>query len=155
MRVRDSAVTAITTFFYLGFLPLIPGTFGSIAGLGIFFIVKDCITAYIAVTLGLMILGFLLSGRAEEVLKKKDHRSIVIDEVCGMLLSLCFLPYDLKIVVIGFFIFRLLDTVKPYPADRLQDLKGGAGVMSDDIVAGVYTNLILQAVARLTSLTAS
>jgi len=151
MHIRDSICRLITTFFYLGYLPFIPGTFGSIAGLCIFFFVKDDIFVYTVVTLVLTILGFLLSGRAEEIFKKKDHRSIIIDEVCGMLLSLAFLRYDIKLVIMGFFIFRLLDTVKPYPADKLQDLKGGSGVMSDDIVAGLYTNLILQAVARLTS----
>jgi phosphatidylglycerophosphatase A len=155
MRIRDPLVRAITTFFYLGYLPFIPGTFGSIAGLCIFFLVKDCVFAYAAVTVSLTLLGYLLSGRAEEVFRKKDHRSIIIDEVCGMLISLSFLRYDPKLVVIGFFIFRLLDTVKPYPADRLQDLKGGAGVMSDDIVAGLYTSLILHGVAKLASFTAS
>jgi phosphatidylglycerophosphatase A len=129
----------------------VPGTFGSLAGLGVYYLAKDRIIIYLAATSCLIILGFLVSGRAERIFNKKDYRGIVIDEVCGMLLSLLFIPYELKFVIIAFFIFRLMDTVKPYPAGRLQDLKGSLGVMGDDIVAGIYTNIILQVVIRLAS----
>lgn len=61
-----------------------------------------------------------------------------------MLLSLLFLPYDIKLVVVAFVIFRILDTLKPYPVGKLERLKGSLGIMSDDIVAGLYTNIMLQ-----------
>lgn len=79
----------------------------------------------------------------------------MIDEVSGMLLSLIFLPYDIKLVIIAFILFRILDTLKPYPLGRLQNLAGSIGIMSDDIVAGLYTNIILQVVLRLVSFKAS
>lgn len=65
-----------------------------------------------------------------------------------MLLGLLFLPYDLRLVVVAFIIFRILDTLKPWPVGSVEKLKGSLGIMGDDIVAGVYTNIILQVVVR-------
>ena len=151
MSIRDFLIKTLGTFFYAGYLPLIPGTFASMVGLGLYYFIKDNPTTYLILTSSLIILGFIISGRAEKIFHKKDHRAIVIDEVCGMLLSLLFIPFDPRFAIIAFFVFRLLDTVKPYPANRLQELKGSVGVMSDDIVAGLYTNVILQVVVRVVS----
>ncbi|MDP3731917.1 MAG: phosphatidylglycerophosphatase A [Candidatus Omnitrophota bacterium] len=145
----------LSTFFYVGYLPLIPGTFGSIAGIFLFYLVKDNNFIYIFLTLTLIILGFLLTGKAEKIFNKKDAGCIVIDEVSGMLLSLIFIPYDIKLVIIAFILFRILDTLKAFPSGRLQNLTGSIGIMSDDIVAGLYTNIILQIVLRLVSFKAS
>lgn len=132
-----------------------PGTFGSIAGLVLYYLVKDSSMIYCSVTLILILIGFLTSGRTEGILQKKDPSCIVIDEVSGMFLSLIFLPYNFKLLIIAFLVFRILDTVKPYPAYKLQNLKGSLGIMSDDLIAGLYTNIILQVVLRLITLTAS
>ena len=132
-----------------------PGTFASIAAVFLFYFVKDNNFIYILLTLTLIALGFLLTGRAEKIFNKKDAGCIVIDEVSGMLLSLIFIPYDIKLVIIAFILFRILDTLKPYPLDKLQNLTGSIGIMSDDIVAGLYTNIILQVVLRLVSFKAS
>jgi len=147
--VRAPLVKTISTFFFIGYLPLVPGTFASLAGMGVFACVKESPERYMVSLALLTALGFLTAGRAEKLFGKKDHRSIVIDEVAGMMLSVGFLPRDYRLYVLGFFLFRLLDTVKPYPASLLQEREGAFGVMSDDIVAGIYTNLILQVVARL------
>ncbi len=128
-----------------------PGTFASIFGIGLFYLIKDNQFIYILVTLALLILGFLVAAKAEEIFARKDAKCIVIDEVVGMLLSLAFIPYDIKLVIIAFILFRILDTLKPYPAGPLENLKGSPGVMADDIVAGLYTNIILQVVLRLAS----
>jgi phosphatidylglycerophosphatase A len=138
----------ISTFFYAGYFPLIPGTAGSLAGVFIFFLVKDNIAAHLLVLCALLILGFLVCGRTEEIFKRKDPPLVVIDEVCGMLLGLLFLPYDIRLVIVAFVIFRILDTLKPWPVGRVEKLKGSLGIMADDIVAGVYTNIILQVVVR-------
>lgn len=145
------AIKILSTFFYVGYLPLVPGTFASISGIFLFYLVKDSGTIYFLLTLALLILGFLVAGRAEEIFQKKDARCIVIDEVAGMLLALLFIPYQIKLVIIAFVIFRILDALKPYPAFALQNLKGSLGVMSDDIIAGLYTNIILQIVLRTAS----
>lgn len=68
-----------------------------------------------------------------------------------MLLGLVFIPYSLNLVIIAFVLFRILDTLKPFPAGRLERLPGSMGIMADDILAGIYTNIILQIVLRLTS----
>jgi len=146
--LKKKTLLILSTFFYIGYLPLIPGTFGSMAGLCLYFIIKDSTLIYALATALLLALGFLVSGPAERLLNKKDARCIVIDEVAGMLLSLAFLPYDLRLAIIGFFLFRILDSLKPYPAGPLQNLKGSFGIMSDDIIAGLYTNIILQIVVR-------
>lgn len=141
-------IKIITTFFFVGYLPLIPGTFGSIAGVFIFLLVNNNKFMLSLLTFSSLLLGFLFSGSAERILKQKDHRFIVIDEVSGMLLGLLFIPYDLKLVIIAFFLFRILDTLKPYPAGKVQDIPGSIGIMGDDIIAGLYTNIILQIVSR-------
>lgn len=155
MNMRNFIIKTLSTFFYVGYLPFIPGTFASIAGVLLIYLLKDNSFIYILFTVVLIILGFLISGKAEKIFNKKDARFIVIDEVSGMLLSLLFIPYDIKLIVIAFILFRILDAFKPYPSDRLQRLAGSIGIMSDDIVAGLYTNIILQIVSRLVSLRAS
>lgn len=148
-------VKIISTFFFVGYLPLIPGTIASIAGIFLFYLMRDNVFIHILITLVLIILGFLLTTKAEKIFARKDAPCIVIDEVGGMLLAFIFIPYEIRIVVITFFIFRILDTLKPYPVGRFQNLKGSLGIMSDDIIAGLCTNVILQIALRLTSLSAS
>ena len=147
-KIIDSVVVALASCFYVGFLPLIPGTFGSAAGIIFYYLLKDNPVSYILVTLIIIVLGFSISGRAEKALNKKDAKPIVIDEVSGMLLSLMLIPYDVKFVIIGFFLFRLLDTLKPYPAGSFEKNKGSLGIMSDDLIAAIYVNIILQVVLK-------
>ena len=139
----------IATFFYVGYLPFIPGTFGSAAALLLYIFLKPGPLAQYAFLVLFLSLGFCFSGKAEKQFNSKDPKYIVIDEVAGMFLTLLFVPLDLRLLVIGFLLFRVLDTVKPYPADRLQNLNGSAGIMLDDIVAGLYANIILQFVSRV------
>jgi phosphatidylglycerophosphatase A len=151
MNIPTHLVIILSTFFYVGYLPFIPGTFGSAAGILLFYLIKDNDVFYILFTLIMVILGFSVAGRAEKIFNKKDAKCIVIDEVSGMLLSFMFLPYDIKLVIMGFILFRIFDSLKPYPANHMERLEGGIGIMSDDIIAGLYTNLILQVVLRLAS----
>jgi len=154
MHIRDFIIKIISTFFYIGYLPLMPGTFASAAALFLFYLVKDNFLIYVALTVLALIAGFLVSGKAERLIGEKDARCIVIDEVAGQLLallSLLFFRYDALYLWIGFFLFRLLDTLKPYPAGRIQHLHGSLGIMGDDIIAAFYTNIILQAALRFAS----
>ncbi len=155
MKISQKIIIATATFFYVGFLPLIPGTFGSIAGIILYFFVKNNIYVFMVSLALVIILGLVFSGRAERIFQKKDASFIVIDEVAGMLLSLMFLPFDIKLVALAFLIFRALDTLKPFPAGALQELRGSLGIMSDDIIAGLYTNIILQVALRLVCFKAS
>jgi phosphatidylglycerophosphatase A len=155
MRIFNFFAKTMATFFYAGFFPLVPGTFASLLGLALLFLIKDSSFIYGVFTVILVILGFLVAGRAERILQQKDSRYIVIDEVAGMFLCMAILPYNIILLLVGFFLFRLLDTLKPFPAGRLQNLTGSAGIMLDDIVAALYTNIILQIVLRLASLKTS
>jgi phosphatidylglycerophosphatase A len=140
----------------VGFLPFIPGTFGSAAGIGVFLLVKESVAAYAAVLAAVIALGLFFGGEAEKVFKRKDPKYVVIDEVAGMLISLVFLPfYNVLVISAAFILFRALDTVKIFPAEAVQDKHGSIGIMGDDIIAGVYTNLVLQAVLRLITLSGS
>ena len=147
--MRNFLVKFISTFFYVGYFPFASGTFASIAGICLFSLIGRSIYTQVAVATLLIILGLVTSGRAERVFGKKDPSCIVIDEVAGVFLSVLFLPYNLRSLVLALLVFRLLDIIKPYPADRFQAKSGSIGIMGDDIVAGIYTNIILQAVFRL------
>jgi len=153
--MRNFTVKILSTFFYVGYLPLIPGTFASLVGLGLFYLTKNSPIIYVLATLTWIILGFLTAGKAEKLFGRKDASCIVIDEVSGMLLSFMFIPYEIQTVVIAFIVFRIIDALKPYPAGSLQNLKGSTGIMCDDIVAGLYTNIVLQIVLRFSSLRTS
>jgi len=144
-----------STFFYIGYLPFIPGTFGSLAGLLLFILLKGMSVQYISLTGLIILVGFLVCGRVEKIMQRKDPPCIIIDEVAGMMLSLIFLPHDLKLAFTGFIIFRILDTLKPFPAGRLEKKNSGGAIMLDDLVAGLYTNIILQVALRVISFKAS
>lgn len=150
--LKKSIIKAISTSFYLGYIPFMPGTFGSLAGLLLFLLVKECGFCVVLFNILLLSAGFLASGRAEKIFGKKDSQLIVIDETAGMFLALSFLPYyDFKVFTAAFIAFRVFDIFKPYPALALQKLKGSSGVMLDDIVAGLYANIILQVLLRAAS----
>ena len=145
MRKR---IKLITSFFYLGHSPFMPGTMGSLGGLIVYFLVRDNEILYGFSILFLFVLGIIFSGEAEKIYKRKDAKMIVIDEACGMLLALFFVPMNMFAVILGFFLFRILDILKPQPARRMEKLTGSLGVMFDDIVAAIYTNLVLQIIFR-------
>lgn len=126
-----------------------PGTVGSLGGLLGWFLVKNNEVLYGFAILFLFVLGIMFSGEAERIYGKKDAGIIVIDEACGMLLALYFVPVSIFSVILGFFIFRIFDVLKPPPARRLEKLSGAMGIMMDDIVAAIYTNLILQIIFRV------
>jgi phosphatidylglycerophosphatase A len=151
MPLFRSACVIISTFFGIGYLPLIPGTFGALAGLLLVYLLQGDQTAYLAGTVIFIMIGFLCSGIAERRLGMKDCRFIVIDEVSGIFVTMLFLPQGLKMLAIGFILFRILDTLKPFPAGPIQRVRGSAGIMGDDLIAGVYANLILQIALRCTS----
>ena len=146
MRKR---IKLITSFFYLGHSPFMPGTMGSLGGLIVYVLVKNNEILYGFSILFLFMLGVIFTAEAEKIYKRKDARMIVIDEACGMLFALFFVPASMFSVILGFFLFRILDILKPPPAKRVEKLTGALGVMFDDIIAAIYTNVILQIVTRL------
>ena len=140
----------LATAAYVGYVPVAPGTFGSMAGLLVYAIVRlaaNPVAEPVAIVVAL-VAGIWSAGVAERSMGK-DPGPVVIDEVLGMLVTLAFLDVKPIGALVGFFLFRVLDVVKPYPADRLEHLHGGTGIMLDDLMAGVYCNLILRMVIML------
>jgi phosphatidylglycerophosphatase A len=141
----------IATCAYVGYVPVAPGTFGSAVGVAIYYLVRRRASA--AIELGtiavLLVVGLWAATEAEHHFGGIDPRPVVIDEVIGMLITLALVPVNAIGVVAGFLIFRVLDVVKPWPARRLEHLPGGFGVVLDDVMAGVYGNLIMMGLVRL------
>lgn len=137
----------ISTFGYIGYAPIAPGTFGSAAGLAVFYAVRS--TGSTAVEIGTIVVLFALGIWAGTVAEHHfggvDPGPIVLDEVVGMLITLCLLPVNGTGAIVGFVIFRLLDVVKPFPSARFEKLPGGLGVMADDGMAAIYGNLAMHA----------
>ena len=146
--MRNFLIKTISSFFYVGYLPVIPGTFASIAASAIIWLLKGHPTVYVLVTIIITVAGFIVSAKAEKLFGKKDAECIVIDEIAGMFLSILFLPINTVTLFCAFVLFRGFDAAKIYPADILHKSDGAGGVMADDIVAGIYTNLVLQFVLR-------
>ena len=136
----------ISTFGYVGFFPVAPGTAGSLAALALYALVRwiDLPVVELAAIVAVFAVGVWAATRTEALLGMTDPGPIVIDEVLGMLITLAWLPLSLTGVLIGFVLFRVYDVIKPFPARRFEDLHGGWGVMLDDAMAGVYGQVTLR-----------
>ena len=137
-------IKLVTTFFYVGYLPLIPGTFASVVGLLLYAGLRERFNLLIPTHIVIMTLGFLFCGKAAKLFSRRDPPQVVIDEVNGIFLSFLGLSADRFILLAGFCIFRVFDALKPYPANRFQRRWGSIGIMGDDIIAAIYTNLLLR-----------
>lgn len=145
--LNEHLVLIISTGFYSGYFPLIPGTIGTALGVVIYWAISGFqLIYYSGFLLLLTILGLYESEKAEIYFSRKDAPQIVIDEIIGYLITMMYIPSKLKFVIIGFFVFRIMDIVKPFPCRQLQQLKGGTGIVIDDVIAGIYSNIILQIV---------
>ena len=141
----------IASFGYCGYFPIAPGTVGSAAGLVVYLLVWW--TQSRAVEVCLIVLLFAAGVRAGTAAERYfggiDPGPVVIDEVAGMLITLAFIPVGWSGALAGFFIFRVFDVIKPWPAGRLESLHGGLGMMADDVMAAIYANLALRLLALL------
>ena len=145
-RIKKAVIIFIAQGAYAGRFPVAPGTAGTLIGVLIYLWIRAISpAAYLALCIIVTMIGTWIAGRAESLLGRKDSPSIVIDEIAGYLVAMFMVPRGLGFMVAGFLLFRVFDIIKPYPLKRLQNIHGGAGVMADDIGAGVYTNLVLEA----------
>ena len=134
----------VATVVYVGYAPLAPGTAGAAVAAMLYWILPESDAAMGLIALFILILsGVWASSRAEKIYGK-DASKIVVDEFAGFFVAVLLLPKTLFVVVLGFFLFRFFDIVKPYPIRAAERLKGGLGVMADDILAGILTNVILR-----------
>lgn len=135
---------------YSGRFPKAPGTAGTVVGVLLYLALRNLsLPAYAAFMVIVIAIGTWAAGEADQVLGTKDSPSIVIDEIAGFLVAMFLVPAAWQFVLAGFILFRIFDIAKPWPLHGLQKVPGGAGVMLDDIGAGIFTNIILQIAARI------
>ncbi len=150
-RIAKTITLFIAQGAYSGKSPFAPGTAGTVVGVLLYLVVKGLSPAWYLIACALATgIGVWASEEAEKLLGKKDAQSIVIDEIAGYLVSMVLAPSGWMHVVAAFILFRVFDVIKPWPLKRLQDLRGGAGVVLDDVGAGIYTNVFLQVASYLT-----
>ncbi len=135
---------------FIGYFPIAPGTMGSLLALLIIWYLKSFPwIVLVLTTIALLVIGIWAAGETCQILKKKDASQVVMDEIVGMMITMVGLPLTPYWLVIGFFVFRILDIVKPSPAKYFDEkVAGGVGVMMDDVIAGIYGNIILQLMMR-------
>jgi phosphatidylglycerophosphatase A len=166
---KDYLALAIATCG-VGYLPLAPGTWGSLVGIGIYLLVRGTlmklffgvaaqynfnllhiyygvIAFELVAVLMIALAGIWAATRTEKLSGRKDPGKVVIDEVVGQFIALIPVPFVLGTAwwaaILAFFVFRAFDIVKPYPARRLESLESGLGIMADDVVAGVYAGMLV------------
>ncbi len=133
---------------YTGHIPFASGTFGSAAATLIYFIpgFSDLKITGAAIIISALI-GVFIGNKFEEKYGK-DPSEFTLDEFTGTWISYLFLPLNVYWIVAAFFLWRLLDIIKPYPAGKVESINGGTGIMADDIVSGIYTCIIMNIIYR-------
>ena len=134
------------TLFGIGFIPLAPGTFGSLFAILIWYVFIDLFSIFYFIALFLFVLSvsFYLTDIYLDNYKKKDPSEVIVDEFLGQSIPLLFIVnFNIYEVLIAFVTFRFFDIYKIYPINKIEDLKGSYGVILDDIVAGIYSLIIL------------
>ena len=139
-----SVALACASVFGVGYAPVAPGTFGSAAGLLLWWLLPQGPVAQAAAIAAVFVAGVWASGVCEKDCGRLDPGHVVIDEVLGMLVTLFMIPAGWVAMTGAFLFFRATDIVKPYPANRFERLHGGVGIMADDAMAGVYANVALR-----------
>jgi phosphatidylglycerophosphatase A len=145
-RLADVSATVIATGLGSGYSPFAPGTAGSALGLLLWWPMQSLgLPLQAAAVVLVSIVGVAAAHRVSRRLGIEDPGIVVVDEVAGMWLTLLALPLNPWTAAGGFFIFRALDVWKPFPARRFESFHGGWGIMADDLMVGVYGNLLLRA----------
>ncbi len=157
--VIDGICRCLASFFYLGYSPVAPGTLGAFGG-GLALVLLHLLlprwflspppAGYWIFLAAFFLLGAAVAGRAEKLWNRKDASYIVIDEAFSFFLTMFLLPLRPWILVVGFLLNRWFDIRKPFPCSQLEVLPGGWGVMLDDLVAGIYSNVLLHLILVLT-----
>jgi phosphatidylglycerophosphatase A len=141
-------VVFIASAAYVGYIPIASGTFGTIVAIPIFWafaqLAQQSPALYLLAVVASILAACWVAGRAEAYLQEHDSGKIVIDEVVGFLAATLFLPASWSCTLAAFVVFRILDVIKPFPAGWIDaNMPGGYGVTLDDVVSGLYTNLVL------------
>jgi phosphatidylglycerophosphatase A len=137
-------VLLFATGFGVGFSPVVPGTMGTLVAIPIYYSVSSISSPLYELTLvAFFFFSSWISHQAEGYWGSKDDRRIVIDEIMGFLVTMLWVPKALFSIVAGFIFFRFFDILKPFPIRRLEQVKSGYGVVLDDVMAGIYANIVV------------
>ena len=137
---------SIATLGPIGYLPKAPGTWGSMTAAIIWYVLAEFIPDFQKYQLTIIIISAVAGIIVSEIVSRagdKDPKEVVIDEFVGMWIALIWLPHSLKLIVIALILFRIFDIAKPFGIRRLEKIRGGMGIMMDDIAAGILSALIL------------
>jgi len=142
-------ILILATGFGVGYSPIAPGTLGTLITIPLYYFLSAIRSPLYEITLiAFIFLSVWISENAEIFFGKRDDPRIVIDEMMGFLITMSWVPKTVRFIILGFFLFRFFDILKPFPIRRLEKrLKGGFGVVLDDVLAGVYANIILQIIS--------
>lgn len=137
-----------------GYFPKAPGTAGSCVGILFYLLIHTLSpTAYAVTVVTFLFVAAWLATEAEKVFGTRDPQVVVIDEIAGVLVAMAFLPFSGPTVVTAFLLFRLLDIWKPFPCRWIERrAPAGWGIVGDDLVAGVYANLLLRLLGQFFTL---
>jgi phosphatidylglycerophosphatase A len=137
--------------FGAGYSPIAPGTVGTLVAIPIYFFLSFIPSPLYELTIiTFFFLSSWISEKAQREWGRRDHPRIVIDEIVGFLITMLWLPKTTLFIILGFFVFRFFDIVKPPPIRLLERVKGGYGVVLDDVAAGIYSNIVLQIISYFT-----
>ena len=148
MNLKQKSVMFLATGCFIGNISFAPGTFGTILGLPLCFLLsKIDLLAAVLLTVIFVFFAIWIAQGAEKIVNKEDPGCIVIDEIAGILVTFAGLPFNIISIAFGFLIFRALDIWKPYPIRYMErNLSGGTGIVMDDVAAGVCSNLLLRGI---------
>jgi phosphatidylglycerophosphatase A len=141
-------ILLLATGFWVGYSPIAPGTLGTLLAIPIYFFLSEMSFPLYELTLfTFFFLSSWISERAENYFGKKDDSRIVIDEMMGFFITMLWVTKTPFFILVGFILFRFFDILKPFPIRRFEKVRGGFGVVLDDVMAGVYANIILQIIS--------
>lgn len=144
MKFYELILKLYCSFFFMGYSPLAPGTVGTMGAVLVFYIFAYMSPLYyLTVIIVFTLISIFLTNKTLRFYNSDDPGEIVIDEVCGYLFAMFLIPFSWSYVFIGFILFRLFDITKPYPIRNIERLPAGYGIILDDILAGIYANIIL------------
>lgn len=144
-----SILSIIPTFLFFGYFPKIPGTFGTFGGVLFSIFLVDYLEidphTFLFTTIFIIILSVYSSNWAINYFNSNDPKEVVIDEVAGFMVSILYIPFELRYIIVAFILFRLFDISKPFFIKSFEKLPKGWGITFDDVAAGVLANFLLQA----------